>query len=300
MTMHSSSSQHKQFEIAPKKANQLNVSSILAWYDELNYIYGYGKKIGIVKDIIVHGSYGDFTFNNFSDVELTIFFSSEAEYCNNKAIQSFYRLLNKFILSVDPLQHHGAFALGPKTVLSYDAADLPLEAYSNCWSMTGKRIFVKKAFRNSDCRSIGVKRLRDTVRSLENPDINFFKYGSNLYTQKRFLSNIFMIPTYLLNASGEMVSKKDSFSKYKIYNIPNTVQLIDCASQMRNTWPQKPQNFARARRTYSQYRMPVGRIDAIVGNFFRNHYVSRGIRQLSEELIPLAIEEIKELNFDNI
>lgn len=93
------------------------------WLTRLNDIFQEGLRGGILDEIIIHGSHGDYTQTNFSDLEITVIINNSVLKDSLQAISFSVwvrRRLNWFILSVDPLQHHGAFYLREDLVSRYD------------------------------------------------------------------------------------------------------------------------------------------------------------------------------------
>lgn len=228
-------------------ASNINIKKIKAtdsdkiwWYKELEALFDQGTKKKFLKNVIIHGSYGDMTFTNYSDLDLTLYIE-EKIFQNNELMNSFSNWVEgnffTFMLSVDPLQHHGPFYLWDSLVSNYSEDILPIEAYRRSWGL--KEIKIYFSHFNCDLPLIETKALSlETCESLLDYE-KFFRYGYNMYQMKRYLSNLMLIPAFYYTDIGYPMHKADSFELfYKEFG--NLADPIKKASEIRRNWPKTP------------------------------------------------------------
>ncbi|WP_421911083.1 hypothetical protein [Marinobacter sp.] len=241
------------------------------WYKNLLKIFYIAEKEGLVRDIVVHGSYGDFSMTSFSDLEITIFI-------DESVFQDFYRKelfsfwvkkhLNKFIVRVDPIQHHGAFYIWPDLLSEYSELILPCCAYNSCWSLRGKKL---EFFVNDDINFFKKEssfRLRATLEILSDPELNFFRLGFNDYSVKRYLSNLMLIPAFYYQSKGDLISKREAILRF-IKEFPSgfTESLLT-AGRIRERWSSQYGALGVARPLFVSERIPQGRLDLMILSVF--------------------------------
>lgn len=237
----------------------------ISWYSDIESLFHEGVAHGIIQDLIVHGSYGDFTFTPFSDLEITVVLS-EGVLVSRKKADLFRRWvsrrLNPFIVQVDPLQHHGVFFLWNQIESAYDQAILPLCAYSNCWSLTGEVRSISCLDNTEALRKIYHNRLLSTLHALTSYDSAFLAQRASLYAVKQMLSNLFLVPPLYYQANGEMLDKRSAIERFLgLSEYPEMIESIKLASHKRANWPSAPRIIKALRRYTVSERIPQGRID---------------------------------------
>ena len=91
-----------------------------------------GETLGVISNIVVHGSFGDYTAVPYSDVDLTLILRDgviEDKQRLKQARRFITRRIIPFTLSIDPLQHHGPFVLWRQLQEDYNQAILPANVY---------------------------------------------------------------------------------------------------------------------------------------------------------------------------
>jgi len=252
------------------------------WFNELYKIYQFGIDHGLISDFIVHGSYGDFTNTNFSDLEISVCWVDPID-LKGKIDQKkyiFLKKLNELIIQIDPLQHHGVFNLSSRICQSYSYRDLPLSAYGDAWCISGMQLDFNLNWDERAFMELGRERLRVTASSLLLNKSTFFKYGLNLYSQKRFLSNLFMLPVFIYNSHGFPYSKKRCISDAEDLLPDFIIRLIEVASKIRTCWPESPAWFSQARSYFINQKIPGGIADRVAVNLFRNKQVSVSVAEI--------------------
>ena len=232
-----------------------------------------------VKDIIVHGSYGDHNIIDYSDIDVTVVINDSVLGCREKL-----RELKKFWLGVvipksmkiSPFQHHGPFLLWPDLINNYDEGILPLVVYNDSWSMHGsiyKFSIMKKASPN-------IKKLIAKISKQGDKSLK----SRNIYDSYLFVSNTMLFPAVFLQSIDVEISKKDSFNYIKTMNV--NFNFLCVSSKIR-------QNWARNRMAVLlisillrivQYRKPFF-VSRYVGYLFSNNYTYSDIRDLQNKFI---------------
>lgn len=262
--------------------NQKNVDQIW-WYEDLNKLFEEGKTIGLLNNMIVHGSYGDYSYTNYSDLDLTIvlnqsFLKDINQYKSGRSwlLKSFY----PWMFKVDPLQHHGPFYLWPDLLNSYSEDILPLDVYKYSWGLKEEKLEFNIIHDTpNQCRGLKLSQL--TCQSLGNWEKTFFSDGFNMYNSKRYLSNIMILPAFYFTDIGRPVHKKESFALFKdIYS--EAEEIIDIATFLRKEWPASPEVLGLIRAC--QFKLGMrGRTHNILQRLYEKSSISKIIRL---ELIP--------------
>ncbi|MDN5201646.1 nucleotidyltransferase domain-containing protein [Fulvivirgaceae bacterium BMA10] len=250
----------------------------LKWYDQLKSVCKEGIKKEIIENIVVHGSYGDLTFTNYSDLDLTVILSTET-LTKNKLLLTFKRWFHKSlfptILKIDPLQHHGVFYLWNELIENYSQAILPIDVYRHAWAFKQVEIqfrYDKLGQNQSDNLSL------ITSKKLELPKASFFKQGYSMYFMKQYLSNLMLLPAFYMTDIGKPTYKKDSFEPF--YNeFKDLARPIEIASNLRKEWPKTPSYFAHFASKLSTFP----KLKSLRKVIYKNRRIERTIKN---EIIP--------------
>jgi hypothetical protein len=205
------------------------------WIREIQNLFQEGLRYEVLENIIIHGSYGDNTHNNYSDMDLTLLLADpvwddkkKINLCGKWIRNEVYPLLYK----VDPLQHHGPFYLWRSLMNCYDNSILPVDVYSDAWSVESTDLLFKTyipIFKSEFLSLI-------TCEALLNSSEQIFKHGYSLFAMKRFLSNLMLIPSLFFTDIGKGISKAKSFEPFYI-KFPEASHAIRTASAIRENWP---------------------------------------------------------------
>ena len=212
-------------------------------YQKLKDVFGIAKRKSLIKNLIVHGSHGDKTNCNYSDIDLTLVINDTILESFSKLEQLRKWLRNDFLpilLSFDPLQHHGPFFLWENLVGNYIEEILPIDVYSHSWAMEPITIdfnIQKNAVRS---KHIALK----SALNLQN-ESKFFSNGYTMFAMKRYLSNLMLIPALYWSDIGKPMFKADSFQPFydKFGPASNPIKI---ASKIREDWPSTPSKTSKA------------------------------------------------------
>lgn len=257
------------------------------WASDLLNLLQDASELNLISNGIIHGSYGDNTFTNYSDLELTLIVEENLflDRTQRKMYQNWlFKKLYPLILKIDPLQHHGVFYLWDSLIKNYNEDVLPLSAYNLCWGLKSELLnFTVRKNKTADPKS----KLLVTIQSLKNHQTTFFKYGITPFALKRFLSNITLVPAFILQLKGEMISKTDSLKFFKREGPEEIKKVLEIATIFRKEWPKPPSIIGRMRGAISPRNIPNGRIDLSIVNLYREKTLEKECERL---LLPLMDE----------
>lgn len=220
----------------------------LKWFNEFEILFLEGKKLNIISNIIVHGSIGDFTNNNFSDFDFTIYLDDDVleEKITYSKYKSWLKKLYKLLFKIDPLQHHGPFYLWNNLKNRYSNNILPLMVYEDTWAMESTDLSFN-VIQDTGASNINSLSL-DLCQNIINADKILFRFGYNLFAIKRYLSYWMLIPAFYYTDIGKPTKKAESFIPfYEEFGIES--EPIKLASDLRKNWPALPEWY--------QFLLPV-------------------------------------------
>ncbi|MBF2052867.1 MAG: hypothetical protein IGS03_05295 [Candidatus Sericytochromatia bacterium] len=281
----------KQSIQVPAYKEIIRAHKTIPWYSELALIYEEAYSAELVRNIIIHGSYGDFSPTHFSDLEISVilnhkvFLSKEKTLALNKWLRS---SLNKLILKVDPLQHHGAFFLWDQLLKHYDEHILPVSAYDNAWAILPEKLdfYIERSIANKV--EISHKKYLHTLNAILTYQKTFFQQGVNLYSIKRMLSNFFMLPVFYFQSHGMPINKKQALELIRQKNLcPSFYLALDLASEIRNSWPPHTHQMFWLRSCVFNGRFNQNRINAFILNTFQNKHIKQ---KFQSEFLPQALK----------
>lgn len=270
-------------------------ASRLSWVEPLQEAVLAARYEGVVDNAIVHGSFGDHSYTEFSDLEITlllsdrVFTSPEMALALRRWIRG---TLNPLILAVDPLQHHGPFYLWPALLSRYSEAILPLAAYRSSWAV----VPAGAAFTLHDVPpGESSSSLDATLNSLSNYRRKFFRHGVTPYAIKRLLSNIMLVPAFLRQRNGIHGSKPDAIAALAALDIPQVLEVMRLCTAYRAEWPKPPRWLGRARGVINRGYIPSGRLDMLITSSYRDRLLQRDVERSLFPIIPEFCRAIESL-----
>jgi hypothetical protein len=199
---------------------------------KIDQLFDKGQRLNLLENIIVHGSYGDYTANNYSDLDITIMFQNGI-FCDKslllKARRFVLRELIPLTLRMDPFQHHGPFILWPELLNGYDESILPTAVYEYAWASVEKdyTFHIPNSCSNKDKLYLTC----DKVYSLGQASMK----TRDLYLIKRFLSNVMLLPAFFQLAQGHPCHKATAYKRFQAEM--GSFDALDLASKLRANWP---------------------------------------------------------------
>ena len=230
----------------------------------------------LIDNIIVHGSYGDFTITPYSDLDLVVCLSQRAveNPRHRRTLRALFRtLLLPLIHSVDPLQHHGAFLLWPTLADAYVQSILPAVAYTRAWSVKPLNLRLNISSHPGPPKLNG---LLQTITAEKRRCLN----ARSLFFTKRFLSHIMMVPCLYFGDRGRYLHKADSFSPF-VSRFPDTQSLFGTLSDIRHRWPVRPAIVQLIARHSAAHRLLGKYFAPLCGLFYRRVGIDRPLQTLN-------------------
>jgi len=249
------------------------------WFDRLEALHELAGA-EFVDNIIVHGSFGDATAVAYSDLDLTIVINRKELDLDSRR-RALNRWIDKdlfpFLVSVDPLQHHGPFILWQAFADSYNERVLPISSYDPQRAWATRPVDLSFRIDRSAPTSFASLKCLDGLANVK----RFFRYGFDVYSMKRFISNATLLPAYFMGDIGQPVHKAASFDLFarELGFIP---ELTHLAEQTRTNWKATPPRAAKIARLTSRSRVSY-RAGHLIGR-------DRQLRQTIEHMSVLARE----------
>jgi hypothetical protein len=240
----------------------------------------------LIQNIIVHGSYGDFTNNNYSDLDIVLYLKQSVVE-DRKKRQQLQRLIQRkfmsFIYSIDPLQHHGVFLLWPGLVDCYVESILPLVVYTRAWSIRKFDVGFRCTAQKTPRRTPG---LMQTIYS----ESRHTRSVLNFYYMKRLTSHIMMVPCIYFMDQGTYLYKASSFKPF-IQKFRQTARLLTDVTEIRSRWPGKAWPVILMGQNNIGYRIFGKYYPSVCGALYRSRWIQNRIRRLHID----ALSEVENL-----
>lgn len=235
--------------------------------------------MGDIRDVILFGSMVSHKHSKgWSDVDgmaiikSSTLFDPIAMRRLRKNVREFERLQKK----IDPLQHHGLLMLTSFDLVPYTDMFLPHPLLRNARTLCDS-LELRLVVRNSHHEQS--KRLRDIQRLFHesaasgfmahHPLNNVFLSArvnagdAMMYQLKYFLSVLAMLPSYYMNMTGNLCTKRESFVLCMPHIRPKHWEIIDRALRIRTMWPIECREY-----DHSTNAVPAWIIDILGQNYF--------------------------------
>jgi len=187
---------------------------------------------GLISNILVHGSAGDHSSIDFSDLDATLLIPDNVIYSQSGLNNLKGYLKSKvlpFLYSYDRSQHHGFFLLWPELCKAYDEAILPPIVYTNAWALYPIDLEITSTCNNSKGRF-------ENMLSKISTRIQSKRFWSP-YTFKNLISHLLIIPSIYYTEQGLSLLKQNSFSLF-CSEFPEYEVIYEFASKERSNWRQ--------------------------------------------------------------
>jgi len=218
----------KGVKIQIENINDNNENNIPEFFSNLVSFNTLLEKVD--SNLIVQGSYSDNTFLSYSDLDLVIIGHLSKEVIKIK------EAIEKELIKIDPLQHHGVFFINKNSYANYWQADLPIETLKKALYFSHKRkleIVLDNVFSEKYSSYY-------FILSFINNYKNFpLKLDSGAFFAKYFVSQLLLLPALLLAFKGNYIYKRESFSLAKNLYSVEAWRTIEIASKIRSQWNQK-------------------------------------------------------------
>jgi len=244
-----------------------------------------------VKHFLLHGSLADLKYiKGWSDLDTWVVICDRV-FKNTEALvelRSLFSKLNKFLLKVDPIAHHGFIIILESDLDHYNDSVLPAEVISTARNLYGSS---EVCICDSNMPTDWVKKfkgIRDTfvefcLRGVFMHHPYKGKYltkdmvvrGEGMYQLKYLIGTVMMFPSMYYSAIGKSVYKAKSFEPFLI-KFPTSSLIIERISKIRVDWGIMEQH------PYAPNHIPGWLIDRLPQD-----YVSQTIRLLDDIIVDI-------------
>ena len=186
--------------------------------------------------LFLHGSLADLKFTAFSDVDDLVVVHKQAWQNPDALIRTATVLaaLARSYQKIDPYQHHGHWVVTEFNLLAYEQSILPLAVLNGAMHVIGK---TEIPLRLSSERSGFFRNAGYSIKSMQKKlghanSIN----GINAFELKGLVGEIAIMPAYLFQAQGSMLSKPEALQRAGEILSPGALETIAWATFVRDNF----------------------------------------------------------------
>lgn len=186
--------------------------------------------------LFLQGSQADGTTTAFSDVDDIVLITSAAweNYENLFSIAEYYAKSCRSYQNFDLLQHHGHFVLTEFDLLHYDESILPLLTVKDSVLIAGEH---EINFRVSPDRSGFVRNAENTIKSMQRALKSAQQNsGFNAFQLKGLAGEIVLMPAYLFQSKGVIISKPDAIYQAEKLFTQSALEAIAWSTYVRDNF----------------------------------------------------------------
>lgn len=187
-------------------------------------------------DYIIHGSYADNTYTEFSDVDDIIFLNEGvfSSFENFKKTKQLLSELNLFYQRVDPLQHHGHWIYTFIDKYDYDQSIMPVSIFDTAIAI-GKNIELTMCVNNE--YNSNFNEILETIVEEVKRDTELLLNGKcNLYYFKHLISSISLLVPLSFQVKGKIYDKKNAILKANELFDSEALEVIQWSTMIRENW----------------------------------------------------------------
>ncbi|KKG07373.1 nucleotidyltransferase domain-containing protein [Methanosarcina sp. 2.H.A.1B.4] len=187
-------------------------------------------------DYIIHGSYADNTYNEFSDVDDIIFLNEGVfkSFDNFKKTKHLLSKLNLYYQKVDPLQHHGHWLYTFLDKYDYDQSVMPCSIFNTAIAI-GKDVTLD-LYVNNDYNNNFESILEIIAQEVKRDTLSLINGKCNLYYLKNLISGISLLVPLSFQVKGEIYDKKTAILKAHELFDDESLEVIRWATMIRQNW----------------------------------------------------------------
>ena len=189
--------------------------------------------------LLLHGSLATCDATHYSDADTLLIISDEwlASAERVAALRAIVARAQRWLYRYDPLQHHGFMIVTQFDLDRYAHAYFPLELLAYAYPL-GKTRPVRYRLRSSEGESAG--RLRVLCDRLDKLERGERAAPETRYALKLALSELMLLPTFYLQATGQVMYKRESFRAVRGDLSAAAVAAMDDMSAWRREWRRGP------------------------------------------------------------
>jgi hypothetical protein len=189
--------------------------------------------------LYLHGSLASCDATAYSDVD-TLLVISDKWFESEEAINELRHITaraQRWLYFQDPLQHHGFMIVTELDLGRYARSNFPLELMSHCCALAGAETIRYRVRESNDESMSQLRRLTSRIALRESgmlPD------PSDRFSLKLALSELMLLPTYFLQATGRVMYKRESFAAVREALSSRGCEAMDALTDWRREWQPGP------------------------------------------------------------
>lgn len=186
--------------------------------------------------LYLHGSLADLKFTAFSDVDDLVVVNKQAWQDPLTLIKTAtaFAVLARSYQNIDPYQHHGHWVITEFNLLAYEESILPLAILNGAIRVLGKPEIALHLSpeRSGFFRNVGYS-IKSMQRKLGQASST---NGINAFELKGLVGEIAILPAYLFQAQGLMISKPEALQRAGEILSPGALETIAWATSVRDNF----------------------------------------------------------------
>jgi hypothetical protein len=183
--------------------------------------------------LFLHGSMADLQYTPFSDVDDLVVLRREAWQDVSSLMETATLLaqIARCYQDIDPLQHHGHWVVTEFDLLFYDQSYMPLTVLNEAVRVVGQP---QVSARLDPDLSGFVRNAANTIKSMQGTLEKAAKCGGlNAFELKGLVGEVAIMPAYLFQAGGEMISKPEAIRRAGEFYSPKALRALEWATMVR-------------------------------------------------------------------
>lgn len=185
--------------------------------------------------LVLHGSLATCDATQYSDVDILLFIADEWLETGERsaALRDIVSRAQRWLYRYDPLQHHGFMIVSQFDLARYAHTYFPLELLKYAYQL-GQPSAISYRLRRAENGNLA--RLHRLWARLEKYDGGGGACPETQYALKLMLSELMLLPTFYLQAKGQVLYKRESFDAVRSVLSPTAIGAMDRLSAWRREW----------------------------------------------------------------
>lgn len=237
--------------------------------------------------VYAHGSWGDGTMTPFSDYDdlVIVDYGRVADERELREMEDFLHEVDARFCHLDPLQHHGHWIIGREELAALDESYIPLSVLDGAVCVQGDEVIEYRADVERAKRGF-LRNVRLTCDGMERLYQSYRTGRLNAYDMKCLAGSVFIVPAYVFQVRGEMLSKRDALRRAGELFSATACSVIAKCTEIRSEWGRvvDTPEFTRFRRVGGLFRN---------GNMHRRYARALAPRFPKEEFPCLEESEVR-------
>ncbi len=187
-------------------------------------------------NLYLHGSLADLTFTDFSDVDDLVLLSGKAWQSADQLerIGAVLGRISRAYQDIDPYQHHGHLLLTEFDLLLFAHQPIPVVVFEDMCLVRGLEEFT---YRVTTIDHASLIALENTLRAMRSRLARLDQFGGlRAFELKELAGEIALLPAYLFQAQGEMLSKPQAIGRADDLFSPGALKALEWATFLRGNF----------------------------------------------------------------